>query len=108
MSVVELHAEVLYLLLRVNRAPALRRDGSIDGLAGGGGFEQRAIFTTLLPLRGVLILDGLLRAFAACAGVDVPTMVVTPVTAPAAPAATVNTRRREILLESVIVTVLLC
>jgi hypothetical protein len=46
-------------------------------------------------------------AFAACAGVDVPTMAVTPATVPAAPAATVNTRRREILLESFIVTVLL-
>ena len=63
MSVVELHAEVLFRLLRVDHAPTLRRDGSIDGLAGGGGFELRAIVTTLLPLRGVLILDRLLRRF---------------------------------------------
>jgi hypothetical protein len=51
MSVVELHAEVLFLLLRVDHAPTLRRDGSIDGLAGRGGFELRAIVTTLLALR---------------------------------------------------------
>jgi hypothetical protein len=37
MSVVELHAEVLFLLLRINDAPTLSRDGSIDGLAGRGG-----------------------------------------------------------------------
>jgi hypothetical protein len=78
MSVVELHAEVLYLLLRVDHAPTLRRDDSIDGLAGGGGSNSAQ------------------------------SMAVTPVTAPAAPTATVNTRRPEILLESVIVTVLLC
>jgi hypothetical protein len=40
-------------------------------------------------------------AFAACAGVDSPTIATTPVTAPAAAAATVNTRRREIPLDSV-------
>src|ERR1700756_1196951 len=37
MSVVELHAEVLFLLLRIDDAPTLSRDGSIDGLAGRGG-----------------------------------------------------------------------
>jgi len=63
MSVVELHAEVLFLPLRIDDAPTLSRDGSVDGLAGGGGFELRAIITTLLPLWGALILDGLLRRF---------------------------------------------
>lgn len=85
MSVVELHAEVLFLLLRIDDAPTLSRDGSIDGLAGGGGFELRAIITALLPLWGALILDGLLRRFRACAGLDVPTMAVTPATRPLRP-----------------------
>jgi hypothetical protein len=40
-------------------------------------------------------------AFAACAGVDAPTIAATPAIAPAAPAATVNTRRREIPLDFV-------
>src|SRR5579859_6752316 len=39
--------------------------------------------------------------FAACAGLDAPTIPATPLTAPAAPAATVNTWRREIPIEFV-------
>jgi hypothetical protein len=38
---------------------------------------------------------------AACAAVDTPTIAATPVTAPAVPAATVKTWRREIPLDSV-------
>jgi len=47
--------------LHIDHAPAIRRDGSFDGLAGSGRFEQRAIVTARLALRCVLILDGFLR-----------------------------------------------
>jgi hypothetical protein len=53
-------------LLGVDHAPALRRDGSIDGLAGRRRFEQRAVFASLIALRRFLILHGFLRHLRVC------------------------------------------
>ena len=52
---------ILCLLLRIDRAPALRGNSSIHDFAGRRGFEMLAIFAALLPLRSVLILYDLLR-----------------------------------------------
>src|ERR1700732_2403125 len=41
-------------LLRIDDAPSLRGNSSIDGFAGRRGFKVHAVVAALFPLRGVL------------------------------------------------------